>query len=142
MNFNLTREKLEAYARLENKNNGYGAPEEVIQLIGDLVDYVAEMYRPVTRLVLANWPDLDERIKNFTSEQWEMPMEISLQTGVNQKAVALLIEVLEGPDTAEQRDEIRREMNELERKQLQEHIDRVREEEAAAREQAAKGKGH
>lgn len=142
MNLNLTREKLEAYARLENKNSGYGAPEEVIQLIGDLVDYVAEMYRPVTRLVLANWKDLDARIKNFTSEQWELPLEISLQTGVNQKAVALLIEVLEGPDTAEQREEIRREMNELERKQLQDHIDRVRAEEAAAREQAAKGKGH
>ena len=29
------------------------------------------MYRPVTRLVLANWKDLDERIKHFTPEQWE-----------------------------------------------------------------------
>lgn len=139
MNFNLTREKLEAYARLENKNSGYGAPEEIIQLIGDLTDYVAEMYRPVTRLVLANWKDLDARISNFTAEEWEMPMEISLQTGVNQKAVALLIEVLEGPDTAQQRDEIRREMNALEKQQLQDHIDRVRAEEAAAREAHKKG---
>lgn len=130
---------MEAYARLENKNSGYGAPEEIIQLIGDLTDYVAEMYRPVTRLVLANWKDLDARISNFTAEEWEMPMEISLQTGVNQKAVALLIEVLEGPDTAQQRDEIRREMNALEKQQLQDHIDRVRAEEAAAREAHKKG---
>ncbi|MDY3974057.1 hypothetical protein [uncultured Veillonella sp.] len=134
----LTRESLMAYARLENKNNDYGASAEAIELLGDLTEYIGiEMYRPVVRLVLANWKDLDERIKNFTPEQWEMPMDIALQIGINQKAVALLIEVLEGPDTAAQRDEIRRELNERERKQLQDHIDRVRAEEAAAAAAAA-----
>lgn len=129
----LTREALVAYARLENRKNDYGASAEAIELLGDLAEYIGtEMYRPVTRLVLANWKDLDERIKHFTPEQWEMPMEIALQIGINQKAVALLIEVLEGPDTAAQRDEIRRELNERERQQLQEHIERVRAEEAAA----------
>ncbi|WP_295238888.1 hypothetical protein [Veillonella sp.] len=129
----MSREELVAYAKAENRANKYGAPAEAIETLGDLLAYVGnEMYRPVTRLMLANWAELNERIDNFSAEEWAFASDVASKVGLDKRVVALLIEVLEGADTPKQvEDSQRTELNEEERIVLQQHIERVREEEAA-----------
>ncbi len=128
----MSREELIAYAKAENRANKYGAPVEAIETLGDLLAYVGnEMYRPVTRLMLANWAELNERIDNFSEEEWAFATDVATKVGLDKRVVALLIEVLEGADTPKQLEDSKRtELNEEERKVLQQHIDRVRAEEA------------
>lgn len=133
MNNQMSRAELVAYARAENIANHFGAPSEALDTLGDLLAYIGnEMYRPVTRLMLQNWNQLNDRIEHFTPEEWILPTEIANKEGLDKIAVALLIEVLEGVDTPiQEADGKRTEMNELEKQRLQEHIEKVRAEEAA-----------
>lgn len=133
MNNQMSRAELVAYARAENIANHFGAPSEALDTLGDLLAYIGnEMYRPVTRLMLQNWNQLNDRIEHFTPEEWILSTEIANKEGLDKKAVALLIEVLEGVDTPiQEADGKRTEMNELEKQRLQEHIEKVRAEEAA-----------
>lgn len=121
MNNQMSRAELVAYARAENIANHFGAPSEALDTLGDLLAYIGnEMYRPVTRLMLQNWNQLNDRIEHFTPEEWILPTEIANKEGLDKKAVALLIEVLEGVDTPiQEADGKRTEMNELEKQRLQ-----------------------
>ena len=88
---------IEAYARAENRANHYGATADAISAVVDLVSYMGtEMYRPITRLLLSNWKELNDRIDHFTDYEWQVPTEIAESTGLPKRSVALLIEVLEG----------------------------------------------
>ena len=139
MNNQMSRAEMVAYARVENIANHYGAPAEAMDTLGDLLAYIGnEMYRPVTRLMLQNWNQLNDRIDHFTPEEWILPTEVAAKEGLDKRAVALLIEVLEGVDTPIQAvDGKRTEMNEEEKKRLQAHIEQERAEEAAMAEAEA-----
>ncbi len=134
MNVVLDKKSIEAYARAENRANHYGATAEAISAIVDLVAYMGtEMYRPITRLLLSNWKELNERINHFTDYEWQLPTEIAKATGLPKRSVALLIEVLEGADTHLQAKQKTEELTEEEWRALQAHLEQVRAEEEAAR---------
>ena len=62
MNNQMSRAELVAYARAENIANHFGAPSEALDTLGDLLAYIGnEMYRPVTRLMLQNWNELEKQ---------------------------------------------------------------------------------
>ncbi len=130
----LDKKSIEAYARAENRANHYGATADAISAVVDLVSYMGtEMYRPITRLLLSNWKELNDRIDHFTDYEWQLPTEIAESTGLPKRSVALLIEVLEGADTHLQLEQKDEELTEKDWRELQAHMEQVRAEEEAAR---------
>ena len=70
----MTRDDIIAYSERENEVNQYGAPKEAFATIADLVMYMGrELYRRITRLLLANWRELQRRLASFKDSQCELP---------------------------------------------------------------------
>lgn len=117
------REFYYKYACEENTKNNYGVDEVNFKHVVDLIEYFGpESYRPVTRLLLANWQDLAERVEQYTPEQWELPTKIAEAYGLEKKYVAMLIEVFEGEDTYSQRELSARALTETEVKEIRERL--------------------
>ena len=83
--------------------------------------------------MLSNWKELNDRIDHFTDYEWQLPTEIAESTGLPKRSVALLIEVLEGADTHLQLEQKEEELTEKDWRELQAHMEQVRAEEEAAR---------
>ncbi|MCF0155109.1 MAG: hypothetical protein HUJ84_05275 [Veillonella sp.] len=110
------RKFLEDYVRQENETNHYGAPMDAMDTIIDLIQHFGiELYRPITRLLLANWNELSDRIAHYTPEQWATVEAIEASTPeLSRFAIAMLMEVLEGDDTLNQHPEAGRKLTDEE----------------------------
>lgn len=107
----MTREELAVYIAKENEANGYGVEETHIASVMNIIFYVGvEMYRPLVRLLLGNWKELDERIAGYGEDDWKhietlkerMDEDRQDESQLTAKEVAMFFEVLEGEDTANQ----------------------------------------
>lgn len=132
----MTRDDIIAYSERENEVNQYGAPKEAFATIADLVMYMGrELCRPITRLLLANWRELQGRLASFKDSEWELPSKVADESGLDKRSVALLIEVLEGQDTIIQAEAGKTTLTAAERAMIQEHLQASRTEVPAEQEQ-------
>ena len=86
MNNQMSRAELVAYARAENIANHFGAPSEALDTLGDLLAYIGnEMYRPVTRLMLQNWNQLNDRIEHLRRKSGFYQLRLPIKKGLIKK---------------------------------------------------------
>lgn len=116
MTSKFDRNFLEQYIKEENETNGYEAPMDAIDTIVALVQHFGiDLYRPITRLLLANWNELSDRIHHYSQEQWALVDAIERSTPeLDRFAIAMLMEVLEGDDTLNQHPEAGRKLTDEE----------------------------
>ena len=120
MAINFDRAFVEKHVTSEIKKNNFDVPGEAIPTIIDLVLHFGnELYRPITRLLCGNWKPLAERVAHYTPEQWDMVDSIKNATPrLDRKAIAILLEVLEGDDTPYQDPEYGKQLTEEELKKI------------------------
>lgn len=116
MTSKFDRNFLEQYIKEENETNGYEAPADAMDTIVALVQHFGiDLYRPITRLLLANWNELADRIHHYSPDQWAMVDAIERSTPeLDRFAIAMLMEVLEGDDTLNQHPEAGRKLTDEE----------------------------
>ena len=119
------REFLLEYVESENKKNECNVSlENMEKIVGLIVYFGIELYRPITRLLLSNWEEITERINNYTESDWRMADEIQNTTPtLDRFSIAMLIEVLEGEDTLNQAENAGRRLSEEELKAIRKHQD-------------------
>lgn len=93
------------YVDEENETNNYGVDECSREEIVDIIEILGpEACRPVTRLLLQNWNEINKRIAQYSEEDWQQARAVAKKSGgsISEHAAAMLTEVLEGEDTSKQ----------------------------------------
>lgn len=117
----MTREQLITYIQQErNTYEDCGITDENIDQIANIIEYFGmDMYRPITRLLLSNWEELSERIQHYTEADWVVAKTIQENTHtLDLFSIAMLLEVLEGEDTENQRNNVGRGITKAELAQI------------------------
>ena len=120
MTSKFDRDFIESYVKEENEKNQYHAPLEAMDTIVPIIQHFGvDIYRPITRLLLANWQELSARIENYGSDQWAKVKAVEVSTPeLSPFAIAMLMEVLEGEDTLNQDPEAGRKLTDEELKAI------------------------
>ncbi len=96
-----------AYVKQENDVNKYGVEEESQQEVVDIIEFLGpEACRPITRLLLQSWREINDRVSRYSESDWahaETIFTLSKEQ-IPRRSIALVIEALEGEDTSRQND--------------------------------------
>lgn len=93
------------YVDEENETNNYGVSDENRQEIVDIIEVLGpEACRPVARLMLQNWNEINSRIEEYDETDWKQAKAVAQSSNgaISEHAAAMLTEVLEGEDTSMQ----------------------------------------
>ena len=107
-NENLSREECEVMLREMEKDIEITLKEEDFIQLTDIVLYFQGIaYRPLAKLLLKSWHELEERVAAYSEEQWNTihEMQAKVDHRLTPKEIAMVYEAFEGEDTVDQRPE-------------------------------------